>query len=172
MFQRRWVRRGAGTVAVFSIFAVLATAASVIWAHIAAHGHVYSAADVPAAPVALVLGDLVDADGKPSPFLLARLQLAQRLYDTGKVRALLVSGDNSRPDYDEPDVMRAWLVDHGVPAVAVVADYAGFDTYDSCVRAGKIFGVHRAIVVSHTRGALRDSTHRRTCDDHQGGRVR
>src|SRR5207302_191038 len=104
----------------------------------------------PAAPVALVLGALVSPDGTPSDFLVARLALAQRLYATGKVKVLLVSGDHSRPDYDEPDTMRTWLVSHGVPARKVVVDYAGFDTYDSCARANRIFGVHRAIVVTQT----------------------
>jgi vancomycin permeability regulator SanA len=116
----------------------------------AARGHLYSAADVPPAPVALVLGALVHPDGTPSAFLTARLELAKRLYDTGKVRVLLVSGDHSRPDYDEPDTMRNWLVAHGVPAHRVVVDYAGFDTYDSCARAERIFGVRQAVVVTQT----------------------
>ncbi len=132
------------------ILGSIVTLASVTWVRVEARGHVYGVADVPPAPVALVLGDLVEPDGQPSSFLLARLRIADRLYASGKVRAILVSGDNSRPDYDEPDVMRQWLVANGVPAVAVVADYAGFDTYDSCVRARKVFGVRRLIVVSQT----------------------
>jgi vancomycin permeability regulator SanA len=115
-----------------------------------ARGHTYSVNDVPAAPVALVLGAQVDPDGQPSPFLEARLAIAARLYAAGKVKVLLVSGDNSRPDYDEPEAMRAWLVRNGVPGRKVVLDYAGFDTYDSCARAVRIFGVRRAIVVTQT----------------------
>ena len=120
------------------------------WIERGARGHVYDAADVPAAPVALVLGALVYPDNTPSDFLTARLVLALHLYQTGKVKALLVSGDHSRPDYDEPDTMRSWLRAHGVPDRQVVVDYAGFDTYDSCARAGRIFGVHRLIVVTQT----------------------
>lgn len=122
----------------------------VAWTRLGARGHLYSAADVPAAPVALVLGASVYADGSPSPFLAARLEVARRLYADGKVRALLVSGDNSRPEYDEPGTMRDWLVARGVPARRVVADHAGLDTYDSCVRARKIFGVDRLIVVTQS----------------------
>jgi len=125
-------------------------AISVWWIDRGARGHTYSVDDVPAAPVALVLGALVYPDGSPSPFLIARLAVGLRLYQTGKVRALLVSGDHSRPDYDEPDSMRTWLLAHGVPARKVVVDYAGFDTYDSCARANRIFGVRRAIVVTQT----------------------
>lgn len=121
---------------------------SVAWVDRGAHGHIYSFDGIPAAPVALVLGAGVQPDHQPSPFLADRLELARRLYAAGKVRAILVSGDNSTTHYDEPDAMRAWLVARGVPARLVVADYAGFDTYDSCYRATRIFGVTRAIVVT------------------------
>lgn len=146
----RWQRRTVRLAAAGAVLVTVLTTACMTWVRVASHGDIYSASTVPPAPVALVLGDLVYANGQPSPFLLARLRLAGTLYDTGKVQAILVSGDNSRPDYDEPDIMRGWLIDHGIPAVKVVADYAGFDTYDSCVRANKIFGVHRAIIVSQS----------------------
>jgi vancomycin permeability regulator SanA len=127
-----------------------ATVAGSVWyVHDAAGGRIYSAADVPPAPVALVLGALVEPDGTPSEFLAARLTLAQRLYDNGTVARLLVSGDR-RPGYDEPDSMRDWLVAHGVPADRIVVDGGGVDTYQSCARAGQVFGVHEVIVVSQT----------------------
>jgi vancomycin permeability regulator SanA len=53
-------------------------------------------------------------------------------------------------DYDEPDAMLRWLVDRNVPPQKVVLDHAGFDTYDSCARANRIFGVRQAIVVTQT----------------------
>ena len=121
------------------------------WVRTAAAGHTYRDAEldrVPPAPVALVLGAQVYPSGTPSAFLAARLDLARRLYDAGLVEVLLVSGDNGAREYNEPDAMRAYLVDAGVPADQVVADYAGFDTYDSCSRAQRIFGVERLIVVT------------------------
>jgi vancomycin permeability regulator SanA len=66
----------------------------------------------------------------------------------GKVRVLRVSGDNMHFGYDEPSSMRAWLVEHGVPDRKIVRDYAGFDTYDSCARAKKIFGVNQVTIVT------------------------
>ncbi|MEZ0071180.1 vancomycin high temperature exclusion protein [Planotetraspora sp. GP83] len=102
---------------------------------------------VPAMPAALVLGAGIFGD-QPSPMLRTRLALATRLYQEGKVRALLLSGDNSRAGYDEPTVMRDFLIAHGVPAKKIVLDYAGFDTWDSCVRARRIFGASRLIVVT------------------------
>lgn len=146
---RRWLRRLVRATAVGAFVIGVLVGASVGYVDRAARDHVYDATDVPAAPVALVLGAQVYEPGdRPSPFLAARLDLARDLYARGKVRALLVSGDNSRPDYDEPGGMKAYLVAHGVPADRVVADYAGFDTYDSCARAKLIFGVARVIVVT------------------------
>jgi vancomycin permeability regulator SanA len=128
----------------------LVTAASVLWVRSGADGHIFAEQAVPAAPVALVLGTQVDPGGSPSPFLAARLEIARRLFVSGKVRVLLVSGDHMNWAYDEPDAMRSWLIDHGVPDQKIVLDYAGFDTYDSCSRAVRIFGVRRAIVVTQT----------------------
>lgn len=123
------------------------SAAPVAWVHLSSSPYLRSTQDVPQAPVALVLGAKVNGD-VPSPFLTGRLDLAADLYRAGKVRAILVSGDNSTKDYDEPDVMRRYLIDHGVPEKSVVADYAGFDTWDSCARARRIFNVDRATVVT------------------------
>jgi vancomycin permeability regulator SanA len=123
---------------------------SVGWVRATAHDHLYAEADVPAAPVALVLGAQVFPDGNPSPFLAGRLDVAHRLYDRGKVRVILVSGDNMAPEYNEPDAMRGYLIDAGVPAEHVVADYAGFDTYDSCARAKRIFNVSELVVVTQS----------------------
>ncbi|RKR93178.1 vancomycin permeability regulator SanA [Micromonospora pisi] len=136
------------TAVVAALLGPLVVFASVVWIERSARAHVYDVAGVPAAPVVLVLGAQVSADGTPAPFLAARLGLAKELYDAGKARVVLVSGDHGRWEYDEPGAMRRWLVDRGVPAERVVQDHAGFDTYDSCVRASRIFGVRRVIVVT------------------------
>jgi vancomycin permeability regulator SanA len=147
---RRWLRRAvlAGGIAV--VLGLLTIAGGEIWVRTAAHGHVYSEATVPDAPVALVLGAEVYADGSPSPFLAARLDIAKRLLDAHKVKAVLLSGDNRQWAYDEPADMEVYLIARGVPASQIVLDYAGFDTYDSCARAHRIFGVNRAIVVTQS----------------------
>jgi vancomycin permeability regulator SanA len=124
--------------------------ASEMWVRAGARGHLYTERTVPEAPVALVLGTEVNPDGTPSAFLAARLEIARRLFADGKVRVILVSGDHMRWEYDEPGAMRQWLVDRGVPGQLVVLDYAGFDTYDSCARASRIFGVRQVTVVTQT----------------------
>ena len=125
-------------------------AGSIGYVRLTAAGHLYSEDEVPAAPVALVLGAKVFPDGTPSPFLAARLDVAHRLYSAGKVQVIVVSGDNMAKEYNEPEAMRTYLINAGMPAEAVVADYAGFDTYDSCARALRIFGVEQLIVVTQS----------------------
>lgn len=104
-------------------------------------------ADAPSAPVALVFGAGL-WDGEPSPYLAHRLDTAAELYERGKVSAVLVTGDNSRRGYDEPNAMRHYLTGRGVPSRHIVADHAGFDTWDSCARARRVFGVGEALLVS------------------------
>ena len=148
---RRWPRRTAVGLLCAGVAASAAVLGAVAWVRAMASGHLFADSDlaaVPEAPVALVLGAQVFPSGTPSPFLAGRLDLARRLLDAGKVRVILVSGDNLAPEYNEPDAMRRYLVEAGVPAELVVADYAGFDTYDSCSRAQRIFGVDRLIVVT------------------------
>ncbi|MFF5424536.1 MULTISPECIES: vancomycin high temperature exclusion protein [unclassified Streptomyces] len=121
--------------------------APVTWTHTAAAGKLRTTADVPARDVAVVFGAGL-WNGRPTPYLAHRLDTAAELYRTGKVRVLLVTGDNSRTAYDEPSAMRTYLTARGVPDARIVSDYAGFDTWDSCVRARRVFGVDRAVLVS------------------------
>jgi SanA protein len=102
----------------------------------------------PHAQVALVLGAAVNADGTPSQMLADRVTTALRLYRAGKVDKLLVSGDHGTTSYDEPDTMKRALLAAGVPARDVFTDHAGFDTWDSMVRARKVFGVRSALIVT------------------------
>lgn len=128
----------------------------VTWLFVSTADRLRSTADVPRTDVAVVFGAGL-WDGEPSPYLAHRLDAAVKLYRAGRVKVVLVTGDNSRKDYDEPDAMRAYLTERGVPGSRVVSDYAGFDTWDSCVRAKRIFGVDRAVLISqdfHIRRAV------------------
>jgi SanA protein len=103
---------------------------------------------VPVLPVALVLGCSPLIQGRPNLFFQYRMAAAAELYHAGKVRALIVSGDNGSKDYDEPTAMKAALEKLGVPAAAVHCDYAGFRTLDSVARAWSVFGQKRFLVIS------------------------
>lgn len=143
-------RRRGGRAALVLVLLALVALGPTIYTRGVAMPREYSVSTAPARPVALVLGASVQPDGQPSPFLAQRLQVAKELYEAGKVRAILVTGDNGTKGYDEPTAMRTWLVEHGVPEKRIAVDYAGFDTYDSCYRAGAIFGAHEVIVVTQT----------------------
>ena len=113
----------------------------------AAGNRCYAPADVPAAPVALVFGCGYSASG-PSPVMYDRVATAAELYHAGKVQKLLMTGDNSQPNYNEPEMMRQTARRLGVPDQDIAMDYAGFCTYDSVYRAKAVFGISSVILVS------------------------
>jgi SanA protein len=103
---------------------------------------------IPAKPVAIVFGAGYWPNGVLSTILLERLDAAVGLYHEGRVEKLLFSGDNSRVDYNEPAKMLEYALSQGVPRSDIVLDYAGRRTYDTCYRAGAIFGVSHAVLVT------------------------
>lgn len=108
------------------------------------------------ANAALVLGCAkTPPDGRGNLYFKYRVAAAAELYHAGLVRHLIVSGDNSRKDYDEPTDMKNALVARGIPAERIHCDYAGFRTLDSVVRAREIFQQERIIVVSQEFHAQR-----------------
>ncbi|GBQ00165.1 hypothetical protein SSP531S_15760 [Streptomyces spongiicola] len=138
------------------MLAAVCALAPATWLHAVAGDRTGTVTGSPDREVAVVFGAGL-REGRPTPYLAHRLDAAAELYRAGKVRVVLVTGDNSRVDYDEPDAMRTYLVRRGVPDGRIVSDHAGFDTWDSCVRAKRIFGVDRAVLVTqgfHIKRAL------------------
>lgn len=108
----------------------------------------YSTDKVPAVKVAIVFGAGLQRDGSPSPILRDRIETAAKLYATGKVEKILMSGDNRFVDYNEPGAMRTYALRLGIPEDDIVLDYAGRRTYDTCYRARHIFDIQSAILVT------------------------
>ncbi len=102
---------------------------------------------VPNSSVALIFGAGVKANGKLSDALADRVLTGIELYKAGKVKKLLMTGDNSTKNYDEVTAMKNFALEKGVPEGDIVLDYAGFDTYDSCYRAREIFDLYSAIIL-------------------------
>lgn len=98
--------------------------------------------------VAIVFGASVYSNGDLSPILEDRIDTAIELYKARKVDRILVSGDNRHPSYNEPKAMQEYLITHAVAPRDVVVDYAGRSTYETCLRAKEVFGLHRAVLVS------------------------
>jgi SanA protein len=142
----RWLTLGALSLLALPFVLLGATNARVLGA---SRGRIYRDADtVPARPVALVLGTSPRVNGRPNLFFERRMAAAAQLYQSGKVRKLLLSGDNGSRRYNEPTYMREALAKRGVPEEDVVLDYAGFRTLDSVVRAKEVFGVGRCTIVT------------------------
>ncbi|HEY0739268.1 MAG TPA: ElyC/SanA/YdcF family protein [Herpetosiphonaceae bacterium] len=104
--------------------------------------------EVPQQRVAIVFGAGVRPDGRLSRMLAERVQAASDLYQAGRVKKLLMTGDNGRVEYDEVTAMKRYAVELGVRSEDITLDYAGFSTYESCVRAKDIFGVAEAVLVT------------------------
>lgn len=98
--------------------------------------------------IAIVFGAKVWDDKSPSTVLYDRVVTAVELYRAGRVKKILMSGDNPTENYDEPTAMKDAAVRLGVPETDVVLDFAGRRTYDTCFRAKEIFGIEKAILVT------------------------
>jgi SanA protein len=105
-------------------------------------------ATLPAAKVGLVFGTTDNYKGRENRYFRYRIDAAVKVWDAGKVETLIVSGDNRSKYYNEPEKMKAALIAEGVPGNRIVCDYAGLRTFDSVVRAKKIFGADTILVIS------------------------
>ena len=147
-FLRRAFKMLIWIIGILIIIGVLGLTISRIITGASARGKVYSPAEVPNHRVAIVFGAGLWRNGTPTPVQVDRVTAAANLYFAGKVEKLLLSGDNRFVEYNEPEAMRQLALKLGVPSEAIVRDYAGRRTYDTCYRAGAIFGVDEAILVT------------------------
>lgn len=104
--------------------------------------------DVPPCSAALVLGTSPTVKGHTNLFYQYRMDAAAALWKAGKVKYIIVSGDNSTVYYNEATYMRNTLKKLGVPDSVITLDYAGFRTLDSVVRAYWVFGQKNIVIVS------------------------
>src|SRR4051812_11363691 len=116
----------------------------------AAKGKLYSNVyDIPYNKVGLLLGTSKYLEnGQINAYYLYRIEAAANLIKSGKIKYVIVSGDNSQKDYNEPAIMKADLITAGVDSSVIFLDYAGFRTFDSMVRLKEIFSQDSATVIS------------------------
>ena len=115
-----------------------------------AAGRVYtSVEDIPAREYGLLLGTTRLVKGKYlNDYFYKRVRAAAELYRMGKIRKIIVSGDNGRTEYNETGDMKRELVEAGIPPEDILMDYAGFRTLDSVVRARNLYGATELTVIS------------------------
>jgi SanA protein len=123
-----------------------------------------SVADLTPQYACLVLGtSKILANGYANLFYKYRIKAAAEVYSAGRCRKIIVSGDNRRSDYNEPEEMKASLISMGIPESDIHCDYAGGRTLDSVVRFNAIFGQGSGIVISqqfHNERAIYIARHR------------
>lgn len=147
MFQRisKFLRR---TVLVFSLAGLTMMLLPRLITAVYSWNRIYQTDESPVERVAIVFGAGLRRDGTPTAILRDRVETGASLYFSGKVEKLLMSGDNSFESHNEPGAMRQYAMALGVPEDAIVLDYAGRRTYDTCYRAKAIFGVENALLVT------------------------
>ena len=131
--RKRWVRRvWLGLLALLLLFLGVVTYANVtaIWS---SRGRLFSSAQsLPETKVGLVFGTTDRVNGRENLYFRYRIDAAARVWNSGKVETLIVSGDNrSDPQYyNEPEKMKQALIERGVPADRIVCDPRGLRTLD------------------------------------------
>lgn len=118
------------------------------WVYYPGRALMVSPEEAQPAEAVMVLGALVFPDGTPSMMVQDRLDTAYDLYQDGRARKVLITGDHGQTEYDEVNAMRRYLEEKGVPPEDIFMDHAGFDTYDSMYRARDVFQARDVIVVT------------------------
>ncbi len=113
-----------------------------------ASNRIYTEESVPKIKAAIVFGAGLTADGRATTVLKDRVATAAALFKAGKVEILLLSGDNRFLNYNEPGAMKEYALQIDIPEEAIILDYAGRRTYDTCYRAKEIFQLSKVILVT------------------------
>jgi len=111
---------------------------------------IYSDTDsIPENNVGLLLGtSKFLRNGNSNQYFENRISATIQLYKAGKIKNVVISGDNSKKDYNEPEDMKNELIKRGIPEDRIYLDFAGFRTYDSVFRMKEIFGQDRFTIIS------------------------
>lgn len=112
--------------------------------------HVYTSVEnIPHNKVGLVLGTSKYLKNKRiNLYYKYRIKAAVDLYKSRKIDFVLISGDNSKKDYNEPKDFKSDLMKLGIPEGKIVLDYAGFRTFDSVIRSREIFSQNSITIIS------------------------
>jgi SanA protein len=154
LLKNKWMKRFMFAF-VFVFLLVMLCDRWVVWS---TSKQIYSEVnEIPENEIGLVLGTIKNVKGGPNPFFSSRIKAAAELFKAGKIKHIIVSGDNHTLTYDEPSDMKDALIAEGVPADKITLDYAGFRTFDSVVRCKKVFGISKFTIISqefHNERAL------------------
>ncbi len=103
---------------------------------------------IPYNKTGILLGTSKYIAGHTNPYYQYRIDAALQLIKAGKIKYIVVSGDNSHVNYNEPRQMQEDLMKAGIDSANIYLDYAGFRTFDSVVRLKEIFGQDSVTIIS------------------------
>jgi SanA protein len=136
------------------IILTLLSLISILWANSTINKHtknkIYSETNsIPENKVGLLLGtSKFLRNGNSNQYFENRISATIQLYKAGKIKNIVISGDNSKKDYNEPEDMKKELIRRGIPEKQIYLDFAGFRTFDSVFRMKEIFGQDRFTIIS------------------------
>ncbi len=113
----------------------------------------YIEKDITALPkqnIVLVFGGGMKEDGSMSNAQTDRVVRAVELYKNGKVKRMIMTGDNGARRFNEVDAMKAHAITLGVPKDIIDIDGHGYNTYTSCYRAKYDWELDQVIAISQT----------------------
>jgi SanA protein len=156
----KWLKWGL----IFSLFLLAVVVTSNYWIIKSTKSQIFNdVCKIEPRTTGLVLGtSRLNRYGRPNLFFKYRIEAAASLFKAGKIKHIIVSGDNSKTEYDETTDMHDALVNAGIPDSCITLDFAGFRTLDSVVRCLKIFGQTDIIIISqefHNQRALFIANH-------------
>ncbi|MDF9411897.1 YdcF family protein [Brevibacillus laterosporus] len=88
--------------------------------------------------LAVILGNKVENDGRPSDRLRYRLNKAVDLYNQGYFKYVLVSGGVGKEGFDEAQIMKQYLVQKNIPSDKIITDSMGLNTIMTAQNTRKI----------------------------------
>jgi SanA protein len=136
------------------IILIVLSLGSILWANSTINkqteNKIYSeTGSIPENNVGLLLGtSKFLRSGNSNQYFENRISATVQLYKAGKIKNIVISGDNSKKNYNEPEDMKNELIKHGIPENRIYLDFAGFRTYDSVFRMKEIFGQEKFTIIS------------------------
>ena len=85
---------------------------------------------------------------KPSLMLEDRLKKGIETYNNGISNKIIMSGDHTRKNHDEVNIMKEYAINNNVPSEDIFMDHAGISTYDSIYRAKNIFNAKKIVIIT------------------------
>jgi uncharacterized SAM-binding protein YcdF (DUF218 family) len=103
--------------------------------------------DIHPADIAVIFGNTVNLDGRPSARLQSRLDRAISLFRQNLFKTIYISGGIGSEGYDESLVIKQYLVDHGIPEGVITTDNQGNNTFRTAQNASRWMAENRFTLV-------------------------